>query len=249
MAGDGDQTFEAIADYRSMDSTQVSLSLGDIVTLIEKSNDDWWNVRLGSTEGFAPASYLKPCAGVPPSRGVNSGGSGDKSFGVSMTPIDFTGGSVARGASSARGTSVKRPTAPKAPGGHHSGAVPETPSAAALADISPTERRRKEEEEMRRTMRRKQGGAAGGRPESVTSEQLLEDAIANNEKLKQQLQVAETALESTSAACSELNRQISRLSQSRSLDQCNAEFDRLLALTTALKREAAGGVRLADLAS
>jgi hypothetical protein len=261
-ASTGGTAFEAIADYTAADGTQVSLSTGDVVTLVAKSNADWWSVRHGGAEGFAPASYLKPTtskvAPPPPPPATGGGYSGSESFGVSMAPIDFSGGGTSQRTTLARSASTNRPTAPRMPGG----VAPTAPRAPggdsggaadpALAFISPTERRRKEEEEMRKMMRRKDGGEGGGstnRPESQSAIQLLEETAANNDKLKRQLQMAENALESTSAACSELNRQIARLTKTRTLDQCTAEFERLVALVAALKREAAGGVRLADLAS
>ncbi|TPX31132.1 hypothetical protein SmJEL517_g05473 [Synchytrium microbalum] len=41
------------------DSSELPLSVGDEVDLLEKLEDGWWRVRKGSKEGFCPGSYME----------------------------------------------------------------------------------------------------------------------------------------------------------------------------------------------
>ena len=49
--------YKALADYRDEDG--LSFNEGDLLELLDDS-DDWWFVKLGTTEGWAPSTYLEP---------------------------------------------------------------------------------------------------------------------------------------------------------------------------------------------
>ena len=49
--------YKALADYRDEDG--LSFHEGDFLELLDDS-DDWWFVKLGDTEGWAPSTYLEP---------------------------------------------------------------------------------------------------------------------------------------------------------------------------------------------
>jgi hypothetical protein len=50
--------FVSIANYRAADDTQISLTEGCTVTLVEKTNSLWWTVMDGNAQGFAPGVLL-----------------------------------------------------------------------------------------------------------------------------------------------------------------------------------------------
>ena len=53
--------FCAIADYSSVEDTELSFNQGDLVALIKEGDDGWWYCRnLGTNqEGWAPSGYLE----------------------------------------------------------------------------------------------------------------------------------------------------------------------------------------------
>jgi len=252
-----DTAYEAIADFTAADESQVSLKSGEVVAVVEKVNDDWWMVRVGGSEGLAPATYLKSSLRKPPPKapppqtkdGLDDRKSSSNSFGALSKPIDLSRRPSLAKNSHSQTVSTKKPTAPRAPvAPNFTGKESSTDTDTPLAYISPTEQRRKEEEEHRRSMRKKRTpGMPNIRPESVTTQQLLGDTIQDNQKLKLQLKIAEEALISMSESCSTLSRQISQLSGSRSLSQCKIEFEHLQKFMNNLKSFSSGGLRLSDL--
>jgi hypothetical protein len=48
-------------------ATQLALRKGDIVWVLDRSRDDWWSVRLGDIQGYAPAAYMALQTPTPPS--------------------------------------------------------------------------------------------------------------------------------------------------------------------------------------
>ncbi|KAJ8317011.1 hypothetical protein KUTeg_004915 [Tegillarca granosa] len=50
--------YVAISDFSADNDGEINLYEGDFVEVVEKS-DDWWLVKVGSEEGWAPASYIE----------------------------------------------------------------------------------------------------------------------------------------------------------------------------------------------
>ncbi|XP_030041829.1 neutrophil cytosol factor 1 [Microcaecilia unicolor] len=54
------QTYRAIADYEKNSKTELALSIGDIVDVVEKSEHGWWFCQMKNKRGWVPAAYLEP---------------------------------------------------------------------------------------------------------------------------------------------------------------------------------------------
>jgi hypothetical protein len=52
--------YRVIQDYSRLDSQQVNLKDGQIVTVVEKHDTGWWMIEVGEEQGYAPASVLVP---------------------------------------------------------------------------------------------------------------------------------------------------------------------------------------------
>ena len=50
--------YKALADYNDKQGG-LSFREGDVLELLDDS-DDWWFVKLGTVEGWAPSTYLEP---------------------------------------------------------------------------------------------------------------------------------------------------------------------------------------------
>ncbi|KHN88357.1 Spectrin alpha chain [Toxocara canis] len=62
-------------DYTEKSPREVSIKKGDILTLLNSSNKDWWKVEVNDRQGFVPAAYVKkvePGAAQQPSQQVSS---------------------------------------------------------------------------------------------------------------------------------------------------------------------------------
>ena len=57
-AGRKKRMYKALADYRDQDGG-LSFYEGDLLELLDDS-DEWWFVKLGTAEGWAPSTYLEP---------------------------------------------------------------------------------------------------------------------------------------------------------------------------------------------
>ncbi|XP_010012724.1 PREDICTED: neutrophil cytosol factor 1, partial [Nestor notabilis] len=57
------QTYRAIADYEKSSKTEMALQAGDMVDVVEKSENGWWFCQLKNKRGWVPASYLEPMDG------------------------------------------------------------------------------------------------------------------------------------------------------------------------------------------
>ncbi|KJH49812.1 spectrin repeat-containing domain protein [Dictyocaulus viviparus] len=49
----------ALYDYQEKSPREVSMKKGDILTLLNASNKDWWKVEVNDRQGFVPAAYVK----------------------------------------------------------------------------------------------------------------------------------------------------------------------------------------------
>ncbi len=45
--------------YSAQEPDEISFGEGDLMVIIDKSEDDWWKVRCRGKVGLAPANYLK----------------------------------------------------------------------------------------------------------------------------------------------------------------------------------------------
>ncbi|MFH4975655.1 hypothetical protein AB6A40_002364 [Gnathostoma spinigerum] len=65
----------ALYDYTEKSPREVSIKKGDVLTLLNSSNKDWWKVEVNDRQGFVPAAYVKkvePGAAQQPSQQVSS---------------------------------------------------------------------------------------------------------------------------------------------------------------------------------
>ncbi|XP_048586984.1 spectrin alpha chain, non-erythrocytic 1 isoform X2 [Nematostella vectensis] len=49
----------ALYDYQEKTAREVSMKKGDILTLLNSTNKDWWKVETNDRQGFVPAAYVK----------------------------------------------------------------------------------------------------------------------------------------------------------------------------------------------
>uniref|UniRef100_A0A8C3NB28 Uncharacterized protein n=1 Tax=Geospiza parvula TaxID=87175 RepID=A0A8C3NB28_GEOPR len=57
------QTYRAIADYEKSSTSEMALKAGDLVDVVEKSENGWWFCQLKNKRGWVPAAYLEPLDG------------------------------------------------------------------------------------------------------------------------------------------------------------------------------------------
>jgi len=55
----GKECVVALYDYQEKSPREVSMKKGDILTLLNSSNKDWWKVEVNDRQGFVPAAYVK----------------------------------------------------------------------------------------------------------------------------------------------------------------------------------------------
>lgn len=53
------QCVVALYDYTEKTPREVSVRKGDVVTLLNSNNQDWWKVEVNDRQGFVPAAYVK----------------------------------------------------------------------------------------------------------------------------------------------------------------------------------------------
>jgi spectrin alpha len=55
----GKECVVALYDYTEKSPREVSMKKGDVLTLLNSSNKDWWKVEVNDRQGFVPAAYVK----------------------------------------------------------------------------------------------------------------------------------------------------------------------------------------------
>lgn len=58
--------FVTIADYSAGSDSCLDFKEGDVVEVLEKSEDGWWFVKIGSKEGWVPSTFLEEKEDTPP---------------------------------------------------------------------------------------------------------------------------------------------------------------------------------------
>jgi len=63
----------ALYDYEVQSTNDLALKAGDVVTVIDRSDSDWWLGEIGETQGYFPANYVELLGDEPPApRGAAS---------------------------------------------------------------------------------------------------------------------------------------------------------------------------------
>eukprot|EP00063_Salmo_salar_P078293 XP_014053128.1 PREDICTED: SH3 and PX domain-containing protein 2B isoform X2 [Salmo salar] len=57
------ESYRVIADYSQTSKYEVTLHIGDLVEIVEKSPNGWWFCQCDTKRGWVPASYLEPLDG------------------------------------------------------------------------------------------------------------------------------------------------------------------------------------------
>ncbi|CAG0895460.1 unnamed protein product [Darwinula stevensoni] len=55
----GKECVMALYDYTEKSPREVSMRKGDVLTLLNSNNKDWWKVEVNDRQGFVPAAYVK----------------------------------------------------------------------------------------------------------------------------------------------------------------------------------------------
>merc|ERR1712045_1042998 len=55
----GKECVQALYDYTEKSPREVSMKKGDVLTLLNSNNKDWWKVEVNDRQGFVPAAYVK----------------------------------------------------------------------------------------------------------------------------------------------------------------------------------------------
>ncbi|KAI1305303.1 Spectrin alpha chain [Halotydeus destructor] len=55
----GKEFVVALYDYSEKSPREVSMKKGDVLTLLNSNNKDWWKVEVNDRQGFVPAAYVK----------------------------------------------------------------------------------------------------------------------------------------------------------------------------------------------
>ncbi|XP_062606729.1 spectrin alpha chain-like isoform X6 [Saccostrea cucullata] len=55
----GTEKVMALYDYSEKSPREVSMKKGDVLTLLNSTNKDWWKVEVNDRQGFVPAAYVK----------------------------------------------------------------------------------------------------------------------------------------------------------------------------------------------
>lgn len=84
------QAYKSMAKYEAEGNGEISFEEGVILEVLDKT-DGWWLVRVGTSEGWAPITYIAPC-GVgdrPPSPVCDSGFTSPEEGSNSVTSVKY----------------------------------------------------------------------------------------------------------------------------------------------------------------
>lgn len=84
------QAYKSMAKYEAEGNGEISFEEGVILEVLDKT-DGWWLVRVGTSEGWAPVTYIAPC-GVgdrPPSPVCDSGFTSPEEGSNSVTSVKY----------------------------------------------------------------------------------------------------------------------------------------------------------------
>lgn len=84
------QAYKSMAKYEAQGNGEISFEEGVILEVLDKT-DGWWLVRVGTSEGWAPVTYIAPC-GVgdrPPSPVCDSGFTSPEEGSNSVTSVKY----------------------------------------------------------------------------------------------------------------------------------------------------------------
>nr|3NGP_A Chain A, Spectrin alpha chain, brain [Gallus gallus] len=55
----GKELVLVLYDYQEKSPRELTVKKGDILTLLNSTNKDWWKIEVNGRQGFVPAAYLK----------------------------------------------------------------------------------------------------------------------------------------------------------------------------------------------
>ncbi|OCT95111.1 neutrophil cytosolic factor 1 [Xenopus laevis] len=81
------QSYRVIADFEKNSKSELAAKNGDVVEVVEKSENGWWFCQLRNKRGWMPAAYLEPLDGPDESEEQDPNYEGD----LHITTKDYTG--------------------------------------------------------------------------------------------------------------------------------------------------------------
>lgn len=84
------QAYKSMAKYEAEGNGEISFEEGVILEVLDKT-DGWWLVRVGTSEGWAPVTYIAPCGAGdrPPSPVCDSGFTSPEEGSNSVTSVKY----------------------------------------------------------------------------------------------------------------------------------------------------------------
>ena len=62
MAADRPQLVQALYTFKATNNDELTFKKGDVITLTQCDDADWWEGTLADTTGWFPANYVKECS-------------------------------------------------------------------------------------------------------------------------------------------------------------------------------------------
>ena len=62
------EVVEVLTDYEEQNPREMSVQKGDILTLLNSTNRDWWKVESDDRQGFVPSSHVQKVDAVKASQ-------------------------------------------------------------------------------------------------------------------------------------------------------------------------------------
>ena len=83
----GHQCVVALYDYSEKSPREVSVKRGDMLTLINSNNKDWWKVEINDRQGFVPAAYVRKIETDPNVQAAQAAENGGVSSGSGVASV------------------------------------------------------------------------------------------------------------------------------------------------------------------